>query len=223
MVPLLRRGVIKRGLVAEWRLLEGTGTTTADRGPTGYTGTFVNTPNWVATGIDFVTADTDYITTTLIPPVAGTIQCLFAADFFSAARNQIGCLDAANGRCFMNAGDGSTNILTGGIGTQGSAVIKATTVMTAGVWYMGTMTWSGTLVELYTNASREYSAAQSGAVSTTNALWIGARNNNGAPSSAYDGKMTWFAVYNRVLRPWEVARNLRYARHLKAPVGVVVP
>ncbi len=210
------------GLIREYRFTAGGGTVLYDRGSGSDHGGFVNSPAWGATGVDFVPGESDHITTTMIPPVNGTMQILFAPDTFAAARTLAGCLDAASGRLLMSAGDGTSNILAAGLGSHASTTIKGTSTLIATNWYLGTLTWNGSLVELWVNAAKEYSAAQSGVPTTSIVLTIGGRNTNGTIGNFYDGKLGWIAVYNRVLSQASILHNLNFARRLAASRGVTV-
>jgi hypothetical protein len=137
--------------------------------------------------------------TILKPTASGTLAVRMRSN--TASKVAIGSQPASDGRCYIGlASDGS---LAGGIGTQATSVIKGSADVRTD-WVTGVLTWDGSTVTLYQDGTSVYSAAQSGAVSTTIDLTVGALNNNSTAIAFLDGDIARALVIDRAITSAEV-------------------
>lgn len=142
----------------------------------------------------------DRYDTGLNPTTTGSIAVRFKGG--TASRVAIGAQGASDGRCYVGlASDGA---VAGGVGTQGTSTIKGSTDRRDESVTV-VLTWNGTTVTLYENGSEVYSAAQSGAVTTSVPFVLGALNNNGTPAAFWDDDIEKCIVTDDVITAVEAA------------------
>lgn len=125
------------------------------------------------------------------PTSDGAMECLF---YYNGTNSDIfmGCNDATQ-RCYLGVTSGGK--LGAGIASHSWATIVGTTSLVSGTWYRGKVTWDGVTVELFLAewdqdyGAAEYSAAQSGSMPTSTAIFLGALNSNATPTNYWASQM----------------------------------
>jgi hypothetical protein len=225
-------GLITSGLVAEYRMTEGSGTTLTDSSGNGNTATFGsggNAPSWNASpqlGLSF--ANGQYVD---VPAAATPTSAVTAMVFFDAQPEANGTYGSP---IFNNtSGTGSFGILlqnlAGGIAPtfwcNGGSVIAPTTNSGVAITKNLPYAWAGagamTIVndtvngeQLWWNNVPYVSAATACTSGVAGHLRIGGTSSgNGAPVDVYlTGKVYYVAIWNRVLSNAEVIQQWNYVQ-----------
>jgi hypothetical protein len=210
-------GTVIGGLVANWRLDEGAGTSAADSSGS-YSGTLVNGPIWTAgkTG-NAVRLDgvNDYIALPNIdvPGSAMTITAWVNSSSFPTSSDQrfiskaVGTAQQDHYWMLGQTPRGQQSRLRFRLKTNGATT---TLVASAGdlplnTWYHAAATYDGAYMRLYLNGVEVDSTAKSGAIATSAAVpaSIG-RNPDG--SNFLHGVIDDVRIYNRALTSAEIAQ-----------------
>ena len=153
----------------------------------------------------------DYMTTTLAGLPAATI--FFVGTMNAASDVAYGVQDGADAnRSYV--GSSAADKFAGGVAANADDLITSND--DPGTAFFGSLQYSGdtATVTLYRNGTSEYSAAQSGAVSTALTYTIGAKRTAAAVFDSYlDGQIAEIIVYNRSLPDTErkfIERALSY-------------
>jgi hypothetical protein len=219
------------GLVGNWKLDEGTGsTTTSDSSPNARTGTLVNGPTWstnVPTDISFgdpkslhFDGTNDYVSfdntqTLLKNATTGTISVWVNPDtigggtYFGEFRNVI--FGQATGASFDNAVAvaPATNNIRFLLGGGSAHSLTSNALLSTGVWTHIVATWGPSGMALYVNGRLDNSNSTVGIWSTSlvnyNELIGRIDTTSFGLSSSFKGFIDDVRIYNRALSAAEVA------------------
>jgi len=98
--------------------------------------------------------------------------------------------------------------LAAGVGADGMATIVGSTDIRSVKGVYG-LRWDGSTVTLFRGTTKDYSAAQNGAVNTTIPIMVLALNNNGAYANAAEFNMTGWQYINRAVTDSEWSKLVR--------------
>jgi hypothetical protein len=199
------------GLVGQWNLDEGTGTTTADSSGLGNNATFVGAPTWV-TGVHGgalkLNGTTDYLTV----PDAASLDATTALTISAWVRPT----KVATQYLIKKATSNTTNGYELGLSSSGKAFVRLnqatkadtyrvdslTSYPTNGTWIHLAATYDGTTIRLYVNGTLEGSIAGPASITTnTLALALGAEPGGTRP---FAGTLDDIRIYTTTLTPTQI-------------------
>lgn len=219
-LPLKKpKGLVRSGLIAEYRFTEGAGSTSVvDYSGRGHTGTLLATtgaPTWNTYGLDFDGGDgVSFTNSTYWDFTSGfsmvAVVCC-SSDHFGAILSRR-LFDADKQGFYLAKQSGTPNgYQMTHYNTAGNAKSGTNTVSANGTWNVITGWYDGTNIDLYVNKSGGIStgsgthqpcAAQNptaGKYSYTNATFL-------------VGSLAYVAVYNRALTSGEITQNYNYLK-----------
>ena len=142
-------------------------------------------PAFQADGAKFDGSDDNLLTDLFASATANFIVAKITVPASIPATQYIcGAHDGASGRCIL--GFASDGRLAGAVGTLGVATITGGSDLRGQTMVVG-MSFDGTTVKLFAGGVEVYSAAQSGAPTTSVPFRIGCLNNNGTATSFFAG------------------------------------
>lgn len=190
------------GPIAEWKMDDGSGTTTNDTSGNGRNLSFTNSPTWTqgkfGKALDFDNDDyasNDWADFSLGPQ---TIEFWMKADVINASwRDLVGTtLNTDSNRFHLQTGDNSIVFYSvlGACGTIDSDVVPV-----AGQWYHVAGTTDGTTMKIYINGQQKKSAACATASYTTTGIWVGGTTED------FDGQIDQVRVFSYARTPAQIA------------------
>jgi hypothetical protein len=164
-------------------------------------------PLWTATVPRYQTLDgsDDHHVTPLVPNTSITLA--WAGTPTAASDIFLGSQPASNGKCYL--GLDANGYIAGGVGTQtGSTIVDSTSTDVRGTRIVAVLTADGTTVRMFRGKTKIYEDAQSGAIDTANAIYIGALNNAGTDANNTAGRQEYPFCIHRALTENEVISTL---------------
>ena len=198
------------GLVAYYRMNEGSGTTTVNSAAsTGIDGTLINSPAWIASPVQFAAnalsfdGTNDDITVpddnTLDISAAITLEAWCYAIKNSGTQNVISksSSGANNGYIFPRTDNGWSSVIIYFHIADGWKTLSAP-YPSLNAWHHLAATYDGASIKLYINGALAASMAQTGAITT---------NGNPLALGNQTGFSEYFGGYADEMRVWNVART----------------
>lgn len=205
---LHERIINSTGLVARWKLDEGSGTTTADASGSAHTGTLVGGIGWVTGKIGNAVKGNgsgQYVSTTgnigLSGNAARSISLWFNRTTTTGGKTLVGYGAATAGNLFDFLCLNNTLVLN----ISGTMTTTSAPTYTAGSWNHAVVTYDGTFVRVYLNGTLGNTTTL--ALNTTNSTVVLASGVDPAYQNL-DGAVDDVRVYNRTLTATEI--NLLY-------------
>ncbi|TIN09787.1 LamG-like jellyroll fold domain-containing protein [Mesorhizobium sp.] len=164
-------------------------------------------PAWTDGGSLTFDGVADNLLTTLNPSASGSIA--FRGIVTSASKVVISARTSAANAVEMLTN--SSGFLGASVGSQNSATYHGG-VDIRGQLGVNVLTWDATTVKLYRDGVQVYSGARAAAIPTTIPYRIGARNDNGTPTTFADAGVYQALALNRVMTPDEIAGLTEYWR-----------
>jgi hypothetical protein len=210
---------VTAGLVANWKLDENTGTTTADSSAGGHTGTLINGPTWstgrAGAALTFDGVD-DMVSTNGIADLTNNFTISFWAQPTGTheidGESTSGWSGTSGQRyavwpAWNNNGHAGAGI---SVGTNGVSVYEhAANYMPATLVYSGTLSGWTHITVVYENKQPKLylngSLVRTGLTSPMSFVHISADGIGGQAYGYYAGKLDEIRVYNRALSASEVA------------------
>lgn len=193
------------GLVAWWKLDEGTGATTIDSSGQANTGTLVNAPSWVngrqGMALNFAQASNQAVTINDNPALRlnnnGTISAWINATSYGG--NNFGrIIDKTTDTTGSNGYTLTINSAISGFQPNaGGCGVSVNNTVTLGQWIHVVWTINSGTFTVYVNGVSKASGSCANPVNVAHAISIGARS--GATDRNFDGIIDDVRIYNRVL------------------------
>jgi hypothetical protein len=204
-------------LVSEWKLDEGTGTTTHDSWGTN-NGTLTNNPTWVTSGcvsgncLSFDGTD-DYVdcgngSSLNISDNTITISAWAKRSTLSSTQRIVH--KGGQGNVFLdyNLTFGAANVVYFGANKTTSTINSVSTTNTfisTSAWYYIVGTWDGSSYKIYINGTSEVVGVAEAVTNTNNNNFqIGQRNDN---QQRFNGLIDDVKIYNQALSTSEIKQN----------------
>ena len=202
------------GLVAHWKLDDGSGTTAADASGSGYHGTLVNmnpAGAWVTGKIGGALefdGSNDYVD---IGNSLSPVNNFTVAAWVNPAKSDINLEIISKGNDGTDtqwelttstpAGQVDFRAVLSGVGSSG---VRSTQSLPVGSWTFLVGTYDGTSWRIYWNGALDKISTMPGPVVTSSALYIGAIDNAGSPGKFWEGLIDDVRLYDRVLTNSEI-------------------
>jgi hypothetical protein len=228
-------GLIRQGLVAEYRFNEGSGQILYDysgnnnHGMLGSTtGSDTNDPTWGSTGATFTTDD--YIRVGAVTSGGATQNMYMCCIVFYSAS---AISKSTTGQALFNMSDcpgterswvGIGNTTTGlndeiisviyPSGSHGTGWCDGSGTL-AGGWHILIFVWNGVTYDIWVDAVKKTTTAGSSghaALAPLSDIYIGAREGAGATGVFFTGSIAYLSVYNRALTQSEITQNYTYLK-----------
>lgn len=220
-------GIVRDGLVAEWRFNEGTGTTAADSSGNGYNLTSLG-GSWIAGGFLFSSSKGPGSNMGLTGAAAKSFVMAIRTEAGTVTENRIGnrFLAGAGSNIWVGprhpgGGEAGATLRINNGATQFTSTLDIDLGATeGGVWHFLAITDRGTNL----NTTTLYLNADSQAVTSSSTLdhtgnFVIAHNNSGDVAQA----MGYLLAYDRELDAGEIAQNRTALAQIMLERGIVLP
>jgi hypothetical protein len=203
---------VNLGLVAHWKLDDGSGSTASDAGGNGYHGTLVNMADsqWVTghvSGALRFDGINDYVTAGSAMPYSNIITVAAWVKPASLAVDRQIVSEGYNG--VITQWELKTSSAGGRVSFRhwapGEVGVQSVHSLTVGVWTHVAGTYDGTTWRIYWNGVLDNQNVNSGIIETNRRVMIGAVDINGTAGQFWHGEIDDVRVYDRVLTTDELA------------------